>query len=240
MKLCVIGDPVRHSRSPAIHAALMEQAGIAGTYEAVTVCTGELAAFVERARAGDYDGFNVTMPHKEAIIPLLDGLAPSAAAIGAVNTVVVRHGQAIGCNTDGEGFIRSLPFTPKRALVLGNGGAAKAVCYALRQHSVETVVCCRHPRKDELPWEKLHQAVQDTELLINATPLGMTGKPDFSDIRFLQQLPAGAVVYDLIYEPQKTALLRQAEELGYPVIGGLALLHSQAKLAFDLFTGADI
>ena len=122
-RLCVIGDPVAHSRSPAIHTALLRQRGLEGIYTTVTVREGELEAFVAEARQGAWDGFNVTMPHKQAILPLLDAVEGDVAAMGAVNTVVVRQGRAVGYNTDGEGFVRSLPFTAsgKRVLVLGSG-----------------------------------------------------------------------------------------------------------------------
>ena len=142
-KLCVIGDPVAHSLSPAIHTALLAQRGLEGRYQAVTVRPEELASFVERARQGAYDGFNVTMPHKQTILPLLDAVEGDAAAMGAVNTVVVRQGRAVGYNTDGAGFVRSLPFGAggKRVLVLGSGGAAAAVCRALVQAGAEVTVC---------------------------------------------------------------------------------------------------
>ena len=236
LKLCVIGDPVAHSLSPMLHREMLKKAGIAGSYKAVTVKPEELTGFVARAKAGAYDGFNVTMPHKESIIPLLDELAPSARTMGAVNTVVVRQGRAIGYNTDGDGLVRSLPELPKKAVVLGNGGAAKAVSRALRQNGVETAICARHPKQGELPWRESEEAVRDCELLINATCLGMTGKEQFTDFNFLNDLPKKAAVYDLVYEPQETELLRQAKKLCHPVIGGYELLKSQAKLAFSIFT----
>ena len=108
-KLCVIGDPVAHSLSPAIHTALLAQRGLEGCYQAVTVRPEELASFVERARQGAYDGFNVTMPHKQTILPLLDAVEGDAVAMGAVNTVVVRQGRAVGYNTDGAGVVCGLP-----------------------------------------------------------------------------------------------------------------------------------
>lgn len=236
LKLCVIGDPVAHSLSPALHTEMLEKAGIAGQYEAVTVKTGELADFLKKAKAGAYDGFNVTMPHKESIIPLLDELAPSAQEMGAVNTVVVRQGRAIGYNTDGDGLVRSLPQLPRKAVVLGNGGAAKAVSRALRQSGVEVVICARHPVGEQVPWCERESAVADCELLVNATCLGMTGKEQFADFGFLKCLPKNAVVYDLVYEPRKTELLQQAEMLCHPTIEGFALLKSQAELAFTIFT----
>ena len=236
MKLCVIGDPVGHSLSPMLHREMLQKAGIAGQYEAVTVKAGKLADFVKKAKDGAYDGFNVTMPHKESIIPLLDELTPSAQAMGAVNTVVVRQGRAIGYNTDGDGLVRSLPQLPRKAVVLGNGGAAKAVSRALRQSGVEVVICARHPAQGELPWNKIDDAAKDCGLLVNATCLGMTGKEQFADFDFLRHLPENAAVYDLVYEPRKTELLRQAEMLCHPVIEGFALLKSQAELAFNIFT----
>ena len=236
LKLCVIGDPVAHSLSPMLHREMLQKAGIEGGYEAVTVKAGELADFVKKAKAGTYDGFNVTMPHKESIIPLLDELAPSAQAMGAVNTVVVRQGRAIGHNTDGNGLVKSLPQLPRKAVVLGNGGAAKAVSRALRQSGVEVAICARHPVGEQIPWCEIKNAVADCDLLVNATCLGMAGKEQFADFGFLKCLPKNAVVYDLVYEPRKTKLLQEAEMLCHPTIEGFTLLKSQAELAFTIFT----
>lgn len=239
LRLCVIGDPVAHSLSPAIHGALLRQRGIAGSYEAVTVAPEKLADFVASARAGAYDGFNVTMPHKQAILPLLDAVEGDAAVMGAVNTVVVRHGRAVGYNTDGAGFLRSLPFSVsgKRVLLLGSGGAASALCRALLGAGAEVTVCCRHPERaanwgaDVRPWEALSAA--DGDLLVNATPLGMEGHPSFESFAFLDVFRG--TVYDLVYQPRETALLAAARARGLPTIDGLALLHAQAERAFGLF-----
>lgn len=235
VKLCVIGDPVAHSLSPSLHLEFLKNAGLKGSYEAVTVREGELSDFVRRAKAGAYDGFNVTMPHKQAIVPLLDEMAPSAAAFDAVNTVVVRDGRAIGHNTDGDGFVASLPSLPERPLLLGYGGAAKAVEDALLRRGVNVMVCARHPLSGQHPWEELTRLASACDLLINATPLGMTGKGQFRDFTFLEYLPPQCTVYDLVYEPQQTELLRRASALGHDTIGGLALLRAQAELAFRLF-----
>ena len=240
-RLCVIGDPVAHSLSPAIHTALLRQRGLAGSYETVTVREGELAAFVERARQGAYDGFNVTMPHKQAIVPLLDAVEEDAAAMNAVNTVVVRQGRATGYNTDGPGFVASLPFPAagKRVLVLGSGGAASAVSRALVRSGAAVTICCRHPEKtagwdvDAHLWKELPVLAAACDLLVNATLLGMTGKEEFADFRFLEGCHGW--VYDLVYQPRETALLAAARERGLPVISGLALLHAQAELAFERF-----
>ena len=242
-RLCVIGNPVAHSRSPAIHTALLRQRGLEGVYTTVTVREGELEAFVAEARRGKWDGFNVTMPHKQAILPLLDAVEGDAAAMRAVNTVVVRQGRAVGYNTDGEGFVRSLPFTAsgKRVLVLGSGGAASAVSRALRRCGAAVTICCRHPEKtagwnmETQLWRGLPLLAADCDLLVNATPLGMTGQEEFADFRFLENCHGW--VYDLVYQPRETALLAAARDRGLPVIGGLALLHAQAELAFELFVG---
>ncbi len=236
LKLCVIGDPVGHSLSPMLHREMLQKAGIDGTYEAVTVKPEELTDFVAKAKAGAYDGFNVTMPHKETILPLLDELAPSAQAMRAVNTVVVRNGRAIGHNTDGDGLVRSLGALPEKAVVLGNGGAAKAVSHALRQSGVEVVICARHPLSGECPWNEIAEAVKDCGLLINATCLGMLGKEQFLDFSFLKMMPKNAIVYDLVYNPRQTKLLQEAEMLCHPMIEGFTLLKSQAELAFNIFT----
>lgn len=241
LRLCVIGDPVAHSLSPTIHGALLRQRGIEGSYEAVTVAPRTLADFVASARAGAYDGFNVTMPHKQAILPLLDAVEGDAAVMGAVNTVVVRHGRAVGYNTDGAGFLRSLPFSVagKRVLLLGSGGAASALCRALLGAGAAVTVCCRHPEKaanwgaDVRPWEALSSSAESCTLLVNATPLGMEGHPPFESLTFLDVFHG--TVYDLVYQPRETALLSAARARGLPTIDGLALLHAQAELAFGLF-----
>lgn len=242
-RLCVIGDPVAHSLSPAIHTALLARHGLVGSYEAVTVPPGELAVFVARARAGAYDGFNVTMPHKRAILPLLDAVEEDAAAMGAVNTVVVRQGRAVGYNTDGGGFLRSLPVSPTGlpVLVLGSGGAAAAVSRALLAAGAMVTVCCRHPEQAAewgvtvYPWEALPLLSAGCGLLVNATPLGMTGQEPFANLDFLRDCRCW--VYDLVYEPRETVLLAAARSQGLPVVGGLALLHAQAELAFERFVG---
>ena len=135
-KLYLIGDPVDHSLSPLLHGAMIAQTGVHYTYEVRRVQPRDLADFVAEAKAGGCAGFNVTMPHKEAILPLLDELSPAAAACGAVNTVCIKNGRAIGYNTDGRGFVdslraRGLEPEGKTVLLLGTGGAGDAICDAL-------------------------------------------------------------------------------------------------------------
>ena len=252
MRLCVIGNPVGHSLSPRIHRQFMEECGVAGSYEAMTVTAETLEDFVAQGRRGAWDGCNVTMPLKERILPLLDAVEPWTASCGAVNTVCFRNGRAVGYNTDGPGVVESLRlrgFAPsgQTALVLGAGGAAKAAALALAQAGCRVTVCARTPQKAAalaarcggvtVSWEDLPRAAAEHGLLLNATPLGMEGSPEFESLDFVQALPAKAVVYDLVYHPTDTALLRAAEHRGLTAVGGLALLVQQAALSFAHFTG---
>lgn len=252
MRLCVIGDPVGHSLSPRIHRRFMEACGTAGSYETVTVTLETLADFVAQGRRGVWDGCNVTMPLKEYILPLLDAVEPWTAACGAVNTVCFRDGRAVGYNTDGPGVVESLRlrgFAPsgQAALVLGAGGAAKAAALALAQAGCRVTVCARTMEQAAVlatrcggtasPWAELPRAAAACGLLLNATPLGMAGSPEFESLDFVQALPPEAMVYDLVYHPTDTRLLRAAEGRGLTAVGGLALLVQQAALAFAHFSG---
>jgi shikimate dehydrogenase len=249
--LAVIGHPIRHSRSPFIHNAWAEDTGSPYAYLAFDVVPEHLGAFAEAARILPIAGFNLTMPLKELILPYLDVIDPVARACGAVNTVAVREGLLYGYNTDGPGFIRALetlPFTPagQKVLLLGTGGAAKSVALALAEKGAEVVLASRHPYS--LPplgaglscahWDNLPEAAQESQLLVNATPLGMQGQgQDFAQLDFLAALPPGAPVVDLIYDPPQTRLLQAAKTLGHPTMNGLPHLVYQAALAFTVFTG---
>ena len=255
-QLYVIGDPVSHSLSPLLHQAMIDQTGAAYRYDVRTVRPEELPAFVRWAKDGGCAGFNVTMPHKEAILPLLDEVDTTAASCGAVNTVCIREGRAIGHNTDGTGFLDSLAgqgFHPqRRTVLLGAGGAAKAVGHALAAAGAERVIVCARrleraaalaaqlPNCGEgivLAQDALQQAATACDLLVNATPLGMAGSPAFAELDFLQALPPHAVVYDLVYHPRRTALLEAAARQGLRTVGGIDLLIRQAVRAFTFFTG---
>lgn len=256
-QLYVIGDPVAHSLSPLLHQAMIGQTGAAYRYDVRTVRPEELPAFVRWAKDGGCAGFNVTMPHKEAILPLLDEVDTTAASCGAVNTVCIREGRAIGHNTDGTGFLDSLAgqgFHPQRrtVLLLGAGGAAKAMGHALAAAGAGRVIVCARrleraatlaaqiPGCGEgivLAQDALRQAATACDLLVNATPLGMAGSPAFAGLDFLQAMPPHAVVYDLVYHPRRTALLEAAARQGLRTVGGIDLLIRQAVRAFTFFTG---
>ena len=256
-QLFVIGDPVAHSLSPLLHQAMIDQTGAAYRYDVRTVRPEELPAFVRWAKDGGCAGFNVTMPHKEAILPLLDEVDTTAASCGAVNTVCIREGRAIGHNTDGTGFLDSLAgqgFYPqgRTVLLLGAGGAAKAVGHALAAAGAgRVIVCARRLERAaalaaQLPGcgegivlaqNAIQQAASACDLLVNATPLGMAGSPAFARLDFLQAMPPHAVVYDLVYHPRRTALLEAAARQGLRTVGGIDLLIRQAVRAFTFFTG---
>ena len=256
-QLFVIGDPVAHSLSPLLHQTMIDQTGAAYCYDVRTVRPEELPAFVRWAKDGGCAGFNVTMPHKEAILPLLDEIDATAASCGAVNTVCIREGRAIGHNTDGARFLDSLAgqgFYPqgRTVLLLGAGGAAKAVGHALAAAGAgRVIVCARRSERAaalaaQLPGcgegivlaqDAIQQAAAACDLLVNATPLGMAGSPAFAGLDFLQAMPPHAVVYDLVYHPRRTALLEAAARQGLRAVGGIDLLIRQAVRAFTFFTG---
>ena len=256
-QLFVIGDPVAHSLSPLLHQTMIDQTGAAYRYDVRTVRPEELPAFVRWAKDGGCAGFNVTMPHKEAILPLLDEVDTTAASCGAVNTVCIREGRAIGHNTDGTGFLDSLAgqgFYPqgRTVLLLGAGGAAKAVGHALAAAGAgRVIVCARRLERvaalaAQLPGcgegivlaqDAIQQAAAACDLLVNATPLGMAGSPAFARLDFLQAMPPHAVVYDLVYHPRRTARLEAAAQQGLRTGGGIDLLIRQAVRAFTFFTG---
>ena len=259
-KLYLIVAPVDHSLSPLLHGAMIAQPGVHYTYEVRRVQPRDLADFVAEAKAGGCAGFNVTMPHKEAILPLLDELSPAAAACGAVNTVCIKNGRAIGYNTDGRGFVdslraRGLEPEGKTVLLLGTGGAGDAICDALVGAGVKKIfvtnrsvypaqdLAARYPDKAQFIYFGIfpvRHAMAESDLFINATSLGMAGMKEFSDLGFLRDAPAGVTVYDLVYNPRQTMLLREAEKRGLPTVSGIDLLLYQAARAFKMFTGKDV
>ncbi len=262
----VIGDPIAQSKSPDIHRFWLDQLDLAGDYRRFRVPTGDLADYLAGARADvDWRGCNVTMPHKQAIIPLLDRLSPEARAIGAVNTVVREDdGSLTGHNTDAAGFLEPLkPWLAERHLfrmarILGTGGAARAIVSALAGEGFTLVLAGRDPAKARALLEELapgehyvaplgHFAdVTDfpfddragcLDLVVNATSLGMAGQPplDFD----LSHAPPGSILYDIVTAPAETPFLAAARARGTPTIDGLAMLIGQAAAAFRLFFGVE-
>lgn len=257
-KLCVIGDPIEHSKSPLIQNAMIRAAGLDYIYDARRVAGRDTAQWLERAKAEGYAGFNATMPHKENLVSLVDELSADAALFGSVNTVCIRDGNVYGYNTDGEGVLQALRESNmdpagKSVLVLGAGGAAKAVVHKLLQGGATKVavanrtveraeVLCAQAGSDRLTAcdfsrETLRRCAGKSELVVNCTSLGMTGMAgEFEDLSFLEELKPGGGVFDLIYSPARTKLLVEAERLGHPVSNGLGMLVWQAIFALEQFT----
>ena len=261
----VIGDPIAQSKSPVIHKFWLEQLGIAADYRACQVTAEGLADYFAARRSDpEWCGCNVTMPHKQAVMPLLDGLDPLAARVGAVNTVVPGVDRLLrGFNTDVPGFLEPLqsllaaPHLVRMARIFGAGGAARAIVAALADHGFTVVLAARDPAKaqellDELAPHGEHHSppldhfAQSTDfsfddrtqlfdLVVNASPLGMTGRPPL--LLDLSHIPPGSVVYDIVTNPHETALLQAAGAAGFVTIDGLAMLIGQAAAAFELFFG---
>lgn len=259
-KLCVIGDPVLHSKSPLIQNTMLRALGLDYEYSCQLVTSQELPAWLERVRREGWSGFNATMPHKQALVPLMDHLDEDAQLYRAVNTVCYRNGELYGFNTDGGGFARALEgagiqIKGTRFVLLGAGGAAKAVALKLAQQQAGRVVICNRTVEKAAALAAcrpgtmeasgfspaaLAHACTGADVLINCTNLGMAGSPAFEALDFLSALPQGAPVCDLIYHPLKTDLLSRAEALGHPIMNGLPLLIHQAILSLEHFTGQSI
>lgn len=250
-RACVVGHPVHHSLSPKLHGYWLKKYGIDGDYGREDIPPDALPDFLSGLKENGFIGCNLTIPHKEAALPLMDHLDDTAKQIGAVNTVLVRDGKLYGYNSDAYGFITHLEKTVpdvslENVLVIGAGGAARAVIYALKQKqniSTITVMNRTRVRAEKLAadfdgvsvtdWNRAPQA----SLVINTTSLGMAGQPVL-DIS-LEGLSKDAVVYDLVYHPLKTDLLLAAEKEGLRTVDGLGMLLHQGRLGFRLWFGVD-
>lgn len=250
----VIGHPVAHSKSPVIHGYWLKKYGLAGSYEAIDVRPESLERDVRELVEAGFRGFNLTVPHKALIIPFCDQIDEGARAIGAVNTVVVEAGRLIGRNTDAYGFIQNLresapdfALKDKVALVIGAGGAAKAVVHGLVEEGVGEVVIVNrtfetasvlagaYPNVRALDWEARESVLADVDLVVNTSVLGMAGKPALA--LDLKDLNPEALVCDIVYAPLQTYLLRCAAARGNPVVSGIGMLLHQARPAFEAWYG---
>ncbi|MCI8537402.1 MAG: shikimate dehydrogenase [Oscillospiraceae bacterium] len=261
-KLCVIGDPVEHSKSPLIQNTMIQALGLDYLYMAQYVPRGGAAAWLEAAKTAGYAGFNATMPHKLDLVPLMDELDEDARMYGAVNTVALRNGRAYGFNTDGRGFVQALRdegIGPegRTAVLLGAGGAAKSVALKLVQQGAKAVFACnrtlekagelcRLDRQGRLipagfDLDTLRELCTRCSLLVNCTSLGMTGVAgQYQDLTFLDALPEETPVCDLIYAPAETLFLKEARRRGHPAFNGLGMLIWQAVFALEHFTETKI
>ena len=260
MRLCyLVGYPVEHSMSPAMHNAAFKALGIDAEYRLASVEPGRLAAFIETLRGPEVMGGNVTIPHKVTVMRRLDHVDETARAIGAVNTIVHSEGQLMGHNTDATGGVKALTeaygsLEDSIVTIIGAGGASRAITYQVSRVECRVTVLNRSPEKarslveDVRPTasaelshgglERLPAIIEETDVLINTTPVGMT--PNTSD----SPVPAGLLhgglfVYDVIYNPVKTRLLRDAEAMGARVLSGVNMLVYQGAEAFKMWTGAE-
>ena len=254
-KAGVIGHPIGHSLSPVIHRHWLEQYGIAGAFERFDVAPEELGGWMASLAEKGLGGVSVTLPHKETVMAFLDRVDERARAIGAVNLVVAGPHGLEGRNTDGYGFLAHLneacPGWPaaRPALVLGAGGAARAVVAALAEARVPEIRIANRSQDrlagliddfDTVPakacsWPPGGDDLEDIGLLVNTTSLGMAGAPELSvDLR---PLPEDAVVYDIVYQPLRTMLLEAAMARGIRTVDGLGMLMHQAAPAFAAFFG---
>lgn len=247
----VIGDPISQSKSPLIHNFWLGELGIPGIYRRQHVVPDQLADYIKAASTdADWRGCNVTIPHKVAVMDLVADPGNIRETIGAMNTVL-RHpdGSVTGTNTDAAGFyapLAALDLSGAPVVVVGAGGAARAVLFALARSGVgEVTILNRSPLKAMGLLAKfglkgkvadLNATLPPAALLVNATSLGMTGQPPLEVD--LAPLPADAIVYDLVYAPLNTRLLEAAAARGLDTIDGLDMLIGQAALAFELFFGA--
>lgn len=248
-RLAVIGYPLSHTLSPKIHGAAIRALGLDLTYDARETPPDGLATFMAELRGTDWLGCNVTVPHKQAVLPFMAELAGDGQAIGAVNTIRNRDGQLAGFNTDADGFLADVeahfgPVAGKRVLLLGAGGAARAVAFALRDRAERVWVLNRGVARAEALVRDLGGALQlgggdelrECQLVVNCTSAGLhEGDSPVPD----EWLPEGIQLYDLIYNPPVTRLMRAAAERGGTAVNGLGMLVRQAAAAFRIWTGLE-
>lgn len=266
----LIGYPIKHSVSPYFQQAALDSYHLDIRYEAWETSPGKLEATIAKLRESQNLGANVTVPHKEAVLPLLDEVDELAALIGAVNTIVRRDDKLLGFNTDAHGFLQALHkeghFEPqgKRVVILGAGGVARAVCFALVQEKASSLIIVnRTPARARaladslrsyiakiglktevttLSWQSLTSGgtFGRCHLIINCTTVGMKYGPQEGESPLsLEVIPSGVLVYDLVYNPCPTPLLQLAEKAGANTLNGLAMLVYQGAASFELWTGRE-
>jgi len=265
LQLGLIGYPLGHSLSPQLHHAALKAMDLPGEYRLFPIPPlpegqSGLAALIERLRHGELAGLNVTIPHKPNVLPLLDDLTPLVRQAGSANTLFSYNGRLVGDTTDVPGFLSDLegwlPDTARaggKALILGAGGSARAVAVALHSAGWQLTVATRRPLQAQelsarlgIPFAVLAleaaalASLREVQLVVNTTPVGMypkgAGCPWPGGLPF----PEGAAVYDLIYNPGETVLLRRARAAGLPVRNGLGMLVEQAALSLERWSGRQV
>lgn len=258
--LAVIGDPIAHSLSPVIHTTVLEELGIDYSYQKIRIPKGELLPFLNSEDCFGMKGFNLTMPHKQDVMPHLHYIDRDAKIFDAVNTVKVDGTQLLGYNTDGMGCLRAIEekgykCKDKNIVILGAGGVVSTVALKMALEKAKSItVLNRTPESakklvqnvlkrtnkeiafDSLKTDIIAKYCESCDILINGTPLGMEGiDSDFEDFSFLEALPKDALVYDLIYKPEMTSLLKSANSIGLNTLNGLGMLIYQGLLADEIF-----
>jgi len=246
----LIGWPVEHSRSPRMHNAAFAVLGLDWRYILLPTPPDQLDVVIGRIRSAELSGANVTIPHKQAVMPCLDEIDPAALTIGAVNTIVRRDERLIGYNTDVLGFKRALIdagqlVRDQPCAVLGAGGAARAVVHGLQELGAQITVYARDVDKARLLATEAHSLIElkridpATKLIVNTTPVGLSPNVVASPWPDDVQLPANALIFDLINNPARTRLMQQAEQAGLRAINGWSMLVYQGAAAFELWTGIE-
>ena len=255
-KYVVIGDPIKHSMSPAMHNDLFQFYGLNATYESYHIKKGMLKSGLLTLRDMKVDGFNVTVPHKMDIIPYLDELDPLSEAIGAVNTVVHENEKWVGYNTDGQGYLQALnqeisELKEQKVLIIGAGGAARGIYFTLAHYGVKWIDICNRTLekakslKDECPFSvhtnilsipEAEKSLGDYSLVIQTTSIGMSPNIEASPIN-LENLRSNSFVSDIIYNPLETRLLTMAKEKGAKIQNGIDMFVFQGALAFEKWQG---
>ncbi|WP_421380001.1 shikimate dehydrogenase [Bacillus salacetis] len=253
----VIGNPIAHSMSPLMHNDAFKANGIAGHYRPFLVKSEELEKAVEGLKALGVQGFNVTIPHKRAVMPLLDEVDSLAEAIGAVNTVIRKEDRFIGYNTDGMGFLRSLrescpfPLDDKKVLIIGAGGAARAIFYSLAASGIQNIdICNRTPERGEniikdcpftctsasLSLQQAEQGMEKYDIIVQTTSVGMYPDTNAMPVN-VNRIKEGAFISDIIYNPLDTKIIKTFRRLGGQGDNGIGMFVHQGALAFELWTG---
>lgn len=255
IKAGVIGHPIHHSKSPIIHNHWIAEHGLEGEYKAIDIAPENLKVGVQALIDEGYAGFNVTIPHKQEIFKVCDGVDDTAKAIGAVNTVVVKEGKLFGTNTDAFGFIENVrqqafgvDFAHRPCVVLGAGGAARAIIYGLIEAGAQKIILTNRTMEkaqevaslnkdivEVADWNKRSAVLKNAGFLVNTTALGMRGK-DALEID-LSELPKDAAVSDIVYAPLMTELLQGAQHNGHQIVTGIGMLLHQARPAFQKWFG---
>lgn len=253
----ILAYPAEHSLSPIIHAAAFEALKLEAEYQRFSVEPEELSDFMERVRTEEIAGFSVSMPHKEAVMKYLDEIDEAAEEIGAVNTAVNQEGRLKGYNFDGEGAVQALKersdlsssdgLRGKKVVVLGAGGAARAIVYALKQAGVDVTVLNRTREKAERLAADFEVTVGiladladlEPDILVNATAVGMEPESEASlvPVDFLERLGEKLIVFDIVYKPLRTLLIQEAKKSGCQIITGEKMLLYQGVKQFEIWTG---